>query len=348
MAVAAPQTVLELLKLKGIDEQYGESLIQNGYGDLEGILTASQEDLERLAKDLAMPPPHLYALKIAIKESLVLIESTKADPQTYCAQLQKKVKSGKTGKASESKKLKSDSESKSESKSGTKTGSKSEATPPPLVTERALTVIEKKYIPSGMELEKKFDALMKFQTDTSISREDEKIFGESGSGFTYGYMCWGGVAQMLGTVITERKVFYDLGSGVGRPVFAAAMQFSRLKKAVGIELSKQRHEQAVHICSKIENEGIKDKIELRCENILESDISDADIVYISSLCFSKNILERIGKYLNSQLKRGAIVFTSKETPMARAEQEKGPIVAMSWNAQHQLHKYVVTEELNAT
>lgn len=65
------------------------------------------------------------------------------------------------------------------------------------------------------------------------------------------------------------------------------MQFPDVKKAIGVELSVQRHKQAMKIFSLMQDDTAKKKIELRCENMLEIPLRDADIVYISSLCFSK-------------------------------------------------------------
>jgi len=322
-----PRSVGELLALGGLEAQYARLLTRKGYEDLEFLLSASDTELERLAKDTGMSTGHLGFLRKAVAEAVALVRVTGKSVEKYCEGLRveesKKNMCGDVVEASAVGKL----------SANLREASLSEKTNHEVKHQRDIEEMRR--------LEQQFEMLIKQATDTSISAEDQKAFRETGSGPTYGYMTWDGVNQMLCDLDLRDKVFYDLGSGIGRPVFAAAMQFPMLKKAIGIELSSQRHGQAQKILSMMEEGPAKDRVKLLCGNLLENRLQDADIVYISSLCFSKAFIKRMAEHFDEQLKPGAIVLCSKECSMERARLDKRPIVAMSWNQKHQLHRYIM-------
>jgi predicted nicotinamide N-methyase len=155
--------------------------------------------------------------------------------------------------------------------------------------------------------------------DTVLKIPENELteFKKTGSAPIYGALTVTGTAQLLSTVATEGKIFYDLGSGVGLPIIAAARRFPGLKKLVGIELSQSRHKRAVQARNDLCSEKESAKITLLSKNMLEHPLDDADIVFISSLCFDVPFMEILGTYLNSQLKPGTIVMSSKEvTPLS--------------------------------
>jgi hypothetical protein len=74
---------------------------------------------------------------------------------------------------------------------------------------------------------------------------------------------------------TKQDVFYDLGCGRGQLCVVAVTEFG-VKRAVGIELHKGRAEKAA---DHIERLGLSDRIEIRNEDFMESDLHDATIAY---------------------------------------------------------------------
>jgi len=74
---------------------------------------------------------------------------------------------------------------------------------------------------------------------------------------------------------TKRDVFYDLGCGRGQLCVVAVTEF-RVKKAVGIEMHAGRARKAAEYVEKL---GLSDKIEIRNEDFMDSDIGDATVVY---------------------------------------------------------------------
>jgi SAM-dependent methyltransferase len=74
---------------------------------------------------------------------------------------------------------------------------------------------------------------------------------------------------------TKSDVFYDLGCGRGQLCVVAVTEFG-VKRAVGIELHAGRAEKAA---AHIEKLGLSDRIEIRNEDFMDSDLHDATIAY---------------------------------------------------------------------
>jgi len=74
---------------------------------------------------------------------------------------------------------------------------------------------------------------------------------------------------------SKGDVFYDLGCGRGQLCFMAVTEFG-VKRAVGIELHKGRASKAARLVREL---GLADRIEIRNEDFMETDLGDASIVY---------------------------------------------------------------------
>jgi SAM-dependent methyltransferase len=74
---------------------------------------------------------------------------------------------------------------------------------------------------------------------------------------------------------TRRDVFYDLGCGRGQLCVVAVEEFG-VKKAVGIEMHAGRARKAAEY---VERLGLSDRIEIRNEDFMDSDIHDATVLY---------------------------------------------------------------------
>ena len=143
-------------------------------------------------------------------------------------------------------------------------------------------------------------------TDSIIAQvwnSNDGFDGNEGKEFTYGEVTNLGVRQLayaMGvTTETEAQsiVFYDLGSGVGRLVFQMKMDNqASIQRAVGVELSKERHDIAVSAHSRIKRTFPSmdiSGIDYINEDALSQDISDASHIFISSLCFPRLVLEML-------------------------------------------------------
>lgn len=103
--------------------------------------------------------------------------------------------------------------------------------------------------------------------------------------------------------ITNKTVFYDLGSGYGNIILYGAVKYPETKFK-GIEILKERHE----VCSSlIEEEKLKNA-EAICADIFKTDISDGTIFYIYNPLFDFQYAELLDKLYQVSLSRPIVVI----------------------------------------
>lgn len=131
----------------------------------------------------------------------------------------------------------------------------------------------------------------------------------------------------------HQNLFYDLGSGSGKSAFAVKLRYPSLD-VKGIELIPQLHEiaeQKLH--EYLDKHGHnKDSFGLRfiCDNLLNQNFSDGDIIFINATAYSRDTWTQILHKL-IQLKRGAkIIITSKTLPAPTFIKRYQGMELMSW------------------
>lgn len=97
------------------------------------------------------------------------------------------------------------------------------------------------------------------------------------------------------------ETLYDLGSGDGRIVITAAQKFGA--KAVGVELSDELAKSATDSIRKM---GLQERARIIHGNLLEADLSEADVVTLYLLTHAN---EQIRPRLEKFLKPGARVVS---------------------------------------
>lgn len=147
------------------------------------------------------------------------------------------------------------------------------------------------------------------QTDAILAQHWSPADGFDGNGdggeYTYGEVTNLGARQLahemqIASPSTETNsvVFYDLGSGVGRLAVQIALDNGNaMKKSVGVELSKGRHDTAMTALSRIKQQSDVpidlSGIEFVHADALKYDFTDATHIFISSLCFPRSVLESL-------------------------------------------------------
>lgn len=112
------------------------------------------------------------------------------------------------------------------------------------------------------------------------------------------------VARMLELAeITPGDVLYDLGSGDGRIVIAAAKRYGI--KAVGFEINPALVEESR---GTIKQQGLENLVEIREQDIRSVDLSPASVV---TMYLYPNANLRLRRAIRSQLKPGARVVSHK-------------------------------------
>lgn len=188
------------------------------------------------------------------------------------------------------------------------------------------------------------------QVRTEINKEDESVFSSTQNASTYGYLTMSGFQTILQQyrLFGGRepvRVFYDLGSGLGIPNVIGASLIPGLVKSVGIELSSQRVRQANQVLNNIRSDhpDVTARVHFINGDILSTQWSyaDADMIWVSSLCFSPETLNKIADRLNSELRKGTHVFTSKAMPGLQHSQYNKFTAAMSWTATSDVNHYII-------
>jgi len=101
--------------------------------------------------------------------------------------------------------------------------------------------------------------------------------------------------------VTSNDVVYDLGSGDGRIVIAAAKMYGA--RGVGIDIDPERVREAT---ANAQSNGVGDKVTFRTEDIFTADISPATVV---TLYLSPAVNARLAGKLMMELKAGTRVVS---------------------------------------
>ena len=101
--------------------------------------------------------------------------------------------------------------------------------------------------------------------------------------------------------VSSEDVVYDLGSGDGRIVIAAARNFGA--RGVGIDIDPERIEESNENASKA---GVTDKVKFIEADLFESDFSEASVV---TLYLLSSLNEKLRPMLMQQLKPGTRIVS---------------------------------------
>jgi len=107
--------------------------------------------------------------------------------------------------------------------------------------------------------------------------------------------------------LQPNETLYDLGAGDGRVLLIAAREFNA--KATGIEIGPI---QCLLIWLRVIASGLGNKIKIKWENFLKTDLSEADVVFVYAT--SKEVL-RLATHLKKKMKPGSrLVSISADFP----------------------------------
>mmetsp|Transcript_74361 Transcript_74361/g.174537 ORF Transcript_74361/g.174537 Transcript_74361/m.174537 type:complete len:215 (+) Transcript_74361:191-835(+) len=141
-----------------------------------------------------------------------------------------------------------------------------------------------------------------------IGEKEEDMVDDSGGHYGYGEATFEGVEQIAAALhLDSESNFVDLGSGIGKMVIQAALQFG-VKQSTGVELSPSRHcvaetirERNVHSDVNwkfLAVQGGLARVCFVCDDIMTCPLNSATHIYVASLLFSKEFLVRLGGRLS--------------------------------------------------
>ena len=90
--------------------------------------------------------------------------------------------------------------------------------------------------------------------------------------------------------LNNQSIFYDLGSGTGKSLFAISLMH-KFKKIIGIEYLENLY------------------IEIIKGDFLKQNWENANIIFINSPCFSNDLINNIATKANKECKSNTIIIT---------------------------------------
>ena len=159
---------------------------------------------------------------------------------------------------------------------------------------------------------------------TDMSDGDEISIAElreidaSGGHAAYGELSIRGMRELRPRLDPQQgDVFYDLGSGTGRAVIQAALEWP-VERAVGVELAASRNTIGEKALARVADASLRRKVDLRVGDIIEcKGCEDASLVYVASLLFDDPFMSRLGQRLSElpKLRRVAVLTRFPESAL---------------------------------
>lgn len=154
--------------------------------------------------------------------------------------------------------------------------------------------------------------------------------------------------------------FFDLGSGGGKLVIQSSLELPSVSRSVGIELSPTRHKIASQRLNELKLSGDFDRIKKLaneawgvkgkraavvdlCEgDLFHLDISKATHIYVSSLCFSEEMLQQLVDKLENEGSMLQCVASLRMLPLSR--DSIGKVIQLGINLGKSILKCLGIEE----
>lgn len=160
-----------------------------------------------------------------------------------------------------------------------------------------------------------FNSLFENVEGGCVSQEERKRLGKLGKcEFTYGEVEFLHLMPVLELCqVQAGQVLWDLGCGSGKCLVTVALLCPQLQVCKGVEFLDRLYT----LCSETVNSanecGVGAPIQVYQGDMLQVDWSDADLLYLSSVCFPQELMNGIFEK-TKLLKKGTKVITLKNFP----------------------------------
>jgi precorrin-6B methylase 2 len=185
--------------------------------------------------------------------------------------------------------------------------------------------------------------LYRKENPARISQQERKRLKIQDSAFIYGEIDFFSFRIILDKVKPQAgEIFYDLGCGAGKAVFSAVLNFD-LSQAIGIELlpglcqlANKQIKKAEAIIKTQYQEYSADyleqlsRIQIINTDLLNCDLTQADIIYINATCFDETLWEKVQKKLLSLKIGSRIIVITKKIRHEYFELLQQSLELMSW------------------
>jgi hypothetical protein len=195
------------------------------------------------------------------------------------------------------------------------------------------------------EIKKTIDSLFKGKTGFGINKKEIDLIVEKGSKATYGEILYDSMQTLINDLkLTKNDVFYDLGSGIGKQVVQVYLA-TKVKKSCGIELSKTRFDYSEQVKNEMKKRKLIDRrrvLDFKYEDIVESDISDATVVYMCSTCYPAKLMENLTRKLENGKKNLRILTLKVLAKSKKFKLKKTYTLPMTWSKASNVYLYELT------
>ena len=180
-------------------------------------------------------------------------------------------------------------------------------------------------------IRKIFNELYQDKDGIHISLAERKRLNIGSKEFVYGEVVFDTFVDLLKKAgINENDIFYDLGSGLGKPCLIASLVFD-VKKAVGIELLPALYQLSTEIAQKASQlvPDLKNLIFLN-QDMLEADFSDGTLVFCNSTCLSEESLAKLEKKFEKLQSGSRVILITKKIENENLSLKEEGEVKMTW------------------
>ena len=198
--------------------------------------------------------------------------------------------------------------------------------------------------PLPFELAKQiFNSLYQTIDGIGISLKEREEKNIKSKEFVYGEIEFDSFVKLLEKVKpSENDIFYDLGSGTGKPCIAIGLTY-KVKKIIGYELLENLWKTSNEILNKLKNMVCESpEIKFIKGDFLEKDFSDGTIIFGHVSCLedeTMNKLEEKFKFLQPGSR--IILITKKLTSSSDFELVEEGEIKMSWGiATYRIYKKI--------
>jgi hypothetical protein len=155
----------------------------------------------------------------------------------------------------------------------------------------------------------------------------------SDSALTYGEVEFNSFEEIIQLAKPKKgEVFYDLGSGTGKPVIIAALCFD-FSACKGIELLEPLYTLSIQVQKELYTHidiNQLPEIAFYHQDFIQDDFSSANIVFINATCFPAELWEKLIQKFNAMPKGLRIIINSKRIESPFFEEVHSGSHLMSW------------------
>ena len=151
-----------------------------------------------------------------------------------------------------------------------------------------------------------------------IPATDTQVIKKSKGSPVYGEIKHTALTKLLDYLaLTPADTFYDLGSGVGKVILHTALT-TGVKKAIGVELSTARHQEAEIAFARARDfsPSLEERVRFINQDLMSVDLSDATVIYTCSTAFSLKFMVEVTKRLG-QFTQPFRLVTLQELPLEK-------------------------------